>query len=753
MNWGWLLCAVAFLIWLALPARAAPASAGPTPPLGLRSTCIGIYHRYPEVPTTAEAALDDMRALGVEHLLFWLSTRDLSPANAVDSPEFARFAALMRERGLKIIGGVANMLLWAQWAKEHPDWVMQNPAGERNPYGYPCWSNPEMARTAQDTAALIVRKAVEAADDLISSWSIYDEPLWGWVNDNCHCPACQDGYRRWLKRKGRGPADVGFERWEQVRLAVSPTAARNALHAITSSEYREDTLCDFLAAEAAVIKNRDPKHRPVTTAIWPVVALPGSALHGNHARKFQRALDFLTTDPYPAGDPRTNYSLQVVSPLIATLRDPAGRTPVLLVVQDFAETASGHVLPLPSQMRKLCFQAIGCGATGLVPFIYDCGLKRGPDGKLTQERYPKSNEFARIAHWLRDPLVSDLLCRAHPLPGVAVVFPQNWYRRYGPGHPLSGELEREFTIFRDLFQNHYPVSVLFPEDLARPEILSHYRAIVATGVWDVGPEYEVGPASERALRAFVENGGALLVSGRTRLLPLAEAVHSEKAVVTWRDQPDPLPAMSRAEIPLRPGDEVLARYADGLPAVGVAGAPASLVRRMGRGRIGIMPSLLYPERLTDGERYVESDRSYVFDRPESALSPRAAAVRRAVGDLMAALRVPRPVELADEQGAIAWYAQPMTLEGKGYWLTFVINWDMRAHDLRLRMRPPAGKAWAVKDLFTGEATPVRRDQLAGGWPLHLGAGEVRALAVAWGESAARRLQDWRPASPYAPVPD
>jgi hypothetical protein len=120
---------------------------------------------------------------------------------------------------------------------------------------------------------------------------------------------------------------------------------------------------------------------------------------------------------------------------------------------------------------------------------------------------------------------------------------------------------------------------------------------------------------------------------------------------------------------------------------------------------------------------------------------------------MAALRVPRPVELADEQGAIAWYAQPMTLEGKGYWLTFVINWDTRAHDLRLRMRPPAGKAWAVKDLFTGEATPVRRDQLAGGWPLHLGAGEVRALAVAWGESAARRLQDWRPASPYAPVPD
>ena len=41
--------------------------------------------------------------------------------------------------------------------------------------------------------------------------------------------------------------------------------------------------------------------------------------------------DFIMTDPYPAGDPRTNYSLQVVSQLIAVLRDPTEQTPVLLV--------------------------------------------------------------------------------------------------------------------------------------------------------------------------------------------------------------------------------------------------------------------------------------------------------------------------------------------------------------------------------------------------------------------------------------
>jgi hypothetical protein len=42
----------------------------------------GIYHRYPEVPTTAEAALEDMRAMGIDHLVFWLSTKELYPANA-----------------------------------------------------------------------------------------------------------------------------------------------------------------------------------------------------------------------------------------------------------------------------------------------------------------------------------------------------------------------------------------------------------------------------------------------------------------------------------------------------------------------------------------------------------------------------------------------------------------------------------------------------------------------------------------------
>ena len=713
--------------------------------LGRDSVCIGIYHRYPEVPTTAEAALDDMRAIGVQHLLFWLSTKDLYPPNAVDTAEFARFAALMRDRGLKIIGGVGTMLLWQRWAKDHPDWVMVDSSGQRNQYGYPCWSNPDLARLAQETAATIVRSAVAAADDLISAWSIYDEPLWGWDSGFCHCLACQDGYRRWLKRKGHHPAAIGFDRWDQVRLATRPTEARNDLHAITTNEYREDALTNFLAAEAAVVRKCDPRHRPVTTAVWPIVAHPGCAMHGNHARKLQRALDFIMTDPYPAGDPLTNYSLQIVSPLIATLNDPSRHVPTILIVQDFASTAPGNVLPIPSQMRKLCFQAIGHGATGLIPFIYDCGLKRGTDGRLTQEPYPKRIEFARIAKWMRDPLVSDLLCRARPLRSVGVVFPQNWYRRYAPGHSLSEELNGEFAIFRDLSQNHYQVSVLFPEDLADASVLSRYQTIVTAGVWDVGAEYGIGPRHKRAVRKFVEDGGALLVSGRTRLLPLAREVVSEEAAVNWAGQTDHLPAMSRAVIELQPGDDVLARYGDG--------SPAALVRRMGRGRIGIIPSILYPERLTDGERYVESERRYIFDQPESALSPRAAAVRRAVGDVMAALRVARPVEIMEESGHLAWYVHPMTLEGKGYWLTFMINWDRQPHDAIMRIRPPSGTAWAAVDFLTGERLPVTRAQLADGWRMHVGAGEVRALAIAWQKAAVQRLLAWRPASPYKPVPD
>jgi hypothetical protein len=190
---------------------------------------------------------------------------------------------------------------------------------------------------------------------------------------------------------------------------------------------------------------------------------------------------------------------------------------------------------------------------------------------------------------------------------------------------------------------------------------------------------------------------------------------------------------------------VLARYADG--------PPAAVVRRLGRGYVGLLPAILFRGRLTDGERYVEADRSYTFDSTDAATSPRAAAVREAVGELMRAMRVPRPVELTDEQGKLAWYAQPMLLAGRGYRLLFVINWDETAHDLRLQMPAPAGKAWVVRDLLTGETLPVTRAQLTGGCPLYCGANEVRALVIAWGSEAARRLRDWRPTSPYAPVPD
>jgi len=715
---------------------------------GAKSTCIGIYFRYPEVPTTHEAAFDDMRSLGVEHLVFWLSTKDLYPANAVETPEFARFVTLMRQRDLKIMAGVGTMLMWWGWAKEYPEWVMQDPSGKPNKYGYPCWSNPDMARAARKIAATIVRKAVQTADDVISSWFIYDEVLWGWVTDNCHCPACQAGYRRWLRRKGHDPAALGFKSWAEVRLAVSPTQANNALHEVTSNEYREDTLMDFLAAEIAVVKRTDPKRRAVTTSgIYPVVAQSDCAIHGNHARKFQRVFDFTMSDPYPISEAGDNYTLQMVSPIMATMHDPTRRVPTMLVVQDFTGPPHNNVIPTPSQTRKLCFQAIGNGATGLVPFIYDCGLKKGPDGKFTQEPFPRRIEFASIANWMRDPLVSDLLCQAHPLPSVGVVFPQNWYRRYCLDHPLSRELERGFTIFRDLFQDHYQVTVLFPEDLAKPSVLSRYSAIIATGAWDVGPEYGVGRAHERALRSFVENGGALLVSGRTRLLPMAREVVSEDASVIWNNESLNLPALSRAIIETQPGDRLLARYKDG--------SPAAVVRKMGQGRIGIMPSIMHKDWVGEGERYVEALRRYVFDPALSASARRAAAVRRAVADMMAALHVPRPVEARDEKGQIAWHVQPMTLEGKGYWLTFLINYHHDPHNLALRMRPPAGAGsdWAVVDFFTGEALPVTRRDLARGIPIRIGAGRVRAFAVAWEQAPARRLSTWRPTHPYTPAPD
>jgi hypothetical protein len=95
----------------------------------------------------------------------------------------------------------------------------------------------------------------------------------------------------------------------------------------------------------------------------------------------------------------------------------------------------------------------------------------------------------------------------------------------------------------------------------------------------------------------------------------------------------------------------------------------------------------------------------------------------------------------------------MTLQGEGYWLTFLLNWDRRAHDLVVRVRPPSGPRWAAVDLFTGEKLPASRRELARGVKVHIASWQVRAFAVAWEKEPAARLSRWQPVHPYAPLPD
>lgn len=394
-------------------------------------------------------------------------------------------------------------------SQRRPEWLRVNAAGQTMRHGsrqHLCTTNPGFRAAS--------RRITRALAEHFS-----DNPyVIGWQTDNefnchfneCHCPACQVGFREWLGAK-YGSIDALNEAWganfwaqtydgfEQIETPVNdcPTHV-NPSQQLDYFRFLSDSVIAFNRDQARILKQVQPNW-------W--VTHNGMFDHLDYW-KLTGDLDFLGFDAYPGFAPKhpegfTWASLKFEECRAATgtfivpeqQAGPGGQRPYL------------HETPQPGQMRLWSWQAVARGADGILHFrwrtcrygaeMYWCGIL--DHDNVPRRRYEElaqeGAEFKKLA--------SEILGTAERIDAAILVeMDQDEAHRTLP-LGLPGSTDQRKLALGELLKRHRAAGCVDSRDS------------FAGLKWIIVPSFVLGDETlAQKLTAFAEAGGLVIATPR-----------------------------------------------------------------------------------------------------------------------------------------------------------------------------------------------------------------------------------------------
>jgi beta-galactosidase len=344
----------------------------------------------------------------------------------------------------------------------------------------------------------------------------------GWQTDNefnchfseCHCPACQEGFREFLREKYAGSLDAlnqawGTSFWAQTYRdfnEIQTSRANKPAHSNPGQQldymrFVSWAVTRFQAEQVAVLREVNPDW-------W--ITHNGIFRHIDYRGQFTRDLDVLGYDVYPffAYDPEERpltqcYNLDYVRSLSGNFivpeqqSGPGGQAPYF------------HDTPEPGEMRRMAYTSIARGADSLMFFRWRTarfGAEEYWCGVLEHDNVPRRRyaEAAQLGAELKRVGPEVLGTTVQIDAGVAAGdFDANEAHDTLP-FGLPGPRALAVPVWRTLFKDGCAVGCVHPsDDLSGLKVyfLPH---------WEV-----VDPAWVPNLSAFVEGGGLLVIGARS----------------------------------------------------------------------------------------------------------------------------------------------------------------------------------------------------------------------------------------------
>ncbi|GGP94803.1 beta-galactosidase [Streptomyces roseolilacinus] len=580
----------------------------PDTPRGLTRLAFGADYnpeQWPENVWREDMAL--MREAGVTMVsvgIFSWALLEPEPG-AHDFGWLDRLLDLLHENGVRADLGTPTVCPPAWFYREHPEALPVTREGVRLSFGSRgaiCHNSPAYRAAAADITERLARRYAD--HPALALWHVHNE--YGVPVSACYCDTCAAAFRVWLGER-YGSVDAVNEAWgtafwgqrygglDQIDPPrLTPTACNPA----QQLDYRR-------FADAAMrgnfVRERDILHRlapgvPVTTNFMTALSQCDSVDYWAWGRE----VDLVTNDHYLITDGRrTHVNLAMAADLT---RSVAGGRPWLLL----EHSTSGvnwqprNPAKAPGQMARNSLAHVARGSEGAMFFQWRQS-RRGAE-KFHSAMVPHAGTDSRVWREVVE-LGADIGALAdvrgtRTEADVAVVWDwQSWWAQNLEWRPSEDHdpRERADTAYEALYDRHLTV------DFAAPEAdLSAYPLVVVPALYLATRE-----AGDN-LRAYVENGGTLVVSYFSGIVDEHDAVHDGPHPGALRDvlgltveefspllpgqavRLAPAPGAAAAaelggdvwtEFVVPRGAEAVWEYADGL----VAGRPAVTRHRLGRG--------------------------------------------------------------------------------------------------------------------------------------------------------------------------
>ncbi|MFC8140955.1 beta-galactosidase [Streptomyces paradoxus] len=512
-----------------------------------------------------------------------------------------RLLDLLHEHGIRVDLGTPTVVPPVWFYRAHPEALPVTAEGVRYEFGSRaaiCHSNADY----RAAAAAITTKLAERYGDhpALAMWHVHNE--YGVPVSACYCASCAAHFRRWLATT-YGTVDAVNAAWgtafwgqryagfEDINPPRLTPAAVNPGQALDYKRFADATMRENFRMERDILHRLSPGV-PVTTNFMTALSQCDSVDYWAWGRE----VDLVTNDHYLITDGRrTHVNLAMAADLT---RSVAGGAPWLLL----EHSTSGvnwqlrNPAKAPGQMARNSLAHVARGSEGALFFQWRQS-RRGAE-KFHSAMVPHGGTDTRV--WREVVELGASVEALSEIRGtrteadVAVLWDwHSWWAQNLDWRPSVDHdaRERADAFYEALYDRHLTV------DFAHPEAdLSRYPLVVVPAL------YLMTEAAGRNLKAYVEQGGTLVVSYFSGIVDEHDAVHEgaypgplrdvlgltveefspllpgERVRVTGLDGTE-LSADVWTEFVVPRGAETVSVYADGL----TAGLPAVTRHRLGEG--------------------------------------------------------------------------------------------------------------------------------------------------------------------------